>query len=273
MLKSRVITSLILTALIVTAILALPAQWFGLVLALLVLGVGGWEGARLAGLRGVAGQSLWLAGLLSVAALIVWQIHVRTAIAPVLFAASSLVWLVLAGWLRVPGRGRPVGDAFQPGRLALIGALLAAGYIAVLWLHVQSPWLVIELLLIVAAADIGAYFAGSSLGGAKLAPAISPGKTWSGAIGGLIVATLIAPAAGRWLPGIELSPVALAVAAVLLASISIVGDLMFSLFKRHRGLKDTSNLLPGHGGMLDRIDSLTAAAPLFALIAWWLQSG
>lgn len=270
MLKSRVITSIVLAALIATAILALPTPWFGVVLAALVLVIGGWESARLAGLQRAAGQAVWIVALLAAAALLVWLIHVPGA-APALFAASALMWLALSGWLAVPARGRPEAGAFQPRRLLLLGALLVAGFVAVTWLHARGAWLVIELLLIVAAADIGAYFTGSWLGGAKLAPKVSPGKTWSGAIGGLACAALVAPLAGRLLPAIDLPPAALALAAVPLAAISIVGDLLFSLFKRHRGLKDTSNLLPGHGGMLDRIDSLGAAAPLFALIVWWLQ--
>jgi len=270
MLRSRVITSIVLAALIATAILALPTQGFGVVLAGLVLVIGGWESARLAGLQKAAAQVAWIVTLLAAAVLLVWLIHARDA-APVLFAVSALMWLALAGWLAAPARGRPQPGAFQPYRLLLIGALLVAGFIAVTWLHAQGAWLVILLLLVVAAADIGAYFTGTWLGGAKLAPQISPGKTWSGAIGGLACAALVAPLAGWLLPAIDLPPLALAVAAVPLAAISVVGDLLFSLFKRHRGLKDTSNLLPGHGGMLDRIDSLGAAAPLFALIVWWLQ--
>jgi phosphatidate cytidylyltransferase len=111
-------------------------------------------------------------------------------------------------------------------------------------------------------ADGGAYFAGTLFGRVKLAPSISPGKTWEGVIGGMVLVALLAVmvAVVRDIDIVVLAPFCLAVAAV-----SIVGDLTVSMFKRTNGLKDSGALFPGHGGVLDRIDSIAAAAPLFAL--------
>src|SRR5690606_17335644 len=129
-------------------------------------------------------------------------------------------------------------------------------------LHEHGPAVMLFLLLLVVAADVGAYFAGRRFGRNKLAPRVSPGKTWEGVIGGLLGAALIALAGGAWF-GVPLVPfVALCVVAVLA---SIVGDLTESLFKRHAGVKDSGTLLPGHGGVLDRVDSVTAAAPVFLI--------
>jgi len=122
-------------------------------------------------------------------------------------------------------------------------------------------------LLIVWAADAGAYFAGKVFGRVKLAPSISPGKTWEGVFGGLLIVAALAVAAAYW-TDIRLAvllPFCLAVAVL-----SIVGDLTVSMFKRTAGLKDSGTLFPGHGGILDRIDSVAAAAPLFALGVGWL---
>jgi phosphatidate cytidylyltransferase len=126
----------------------------------------------------------------------------------------------------------------------------------------RGPEMVLWMLLLVFAADIGAYFAGRSLGRHKLAPRVSPGKTWEGAIGGLLAVGLVA-LAGTVRLGL---PVAAGVAFGCAVGIfSVIGDLTESMFKRAAGLKDSGSLLPGHGGILDRIDSVTAAAPLYAL--------
>jgi phosphatidate cytidylyltransferase len=123
------------------------------------------------------------------------------------------------------------------------------------------------VLVIIWAADIGAYFTGRRFGRTKLAVEVSPGKTWEGFAGGLAAAGLVAAIGARWLdlPELILVPVGLSVAAI-----SVVGDLTVSMFKRHAHLKDSGSLFPGHGGVLDRVDSITAGVPLFALIAVWM---
>ena len=128
--------------------------------------------------------------------------------------------------------------------------------------------LAFTLLVIVWAADVGAYAFGRLLGRTKLAPAVSPGKTWEGVTGGLVTAGLAAALAAPWL---ELPVGRLVVLGVATALISVLGDLTQSMFKRNVGLKDSGKLLPGHGGVLDRIDSLTAAVPVLVVGLWALK--
>jgi len=272
MLKSRVLTSVVLAALVLSALLLLPTTWMSVVLALLLLVAGGWESARLAGLVHSFAQVAWIVFLCCGGVALIWATHLPVAV-PVILGTATAGWLLLAVWLRFQDFGRPSGARFQPLKLVVVGLILLAAFVSISWLHFYSPWRVVFLLLIIAAADIGAFFSGHRFGGPKLAPKISPGKTWSGAAGGLVASILAAAIFSRLVPDIPLTPAAAALTAVALVAFSICGDLLISLFKRHRGLKDTSALLPGHGGMLDRIDSLSAAAPVFALVLWWLQIG
>jgi len=145
--------------------------------------------------------------------------------------------------------------------------VLLPAWLALVRLHAQGPTLdgpqlLTFLLLLVVAADVGAYFAGRAFGKHKLAPRVSPGKTWEGVAGGLAGASLLALAGALWF---ELPLPRFVLLCVLVVMISVVGDLAESLFKRHAGVKDSGSILPGHGGILDRIDSLTAAGPCFVL--------
>jgi len=177
----------------------------------------------------------------------------------VLFVAV-LWWLVIAVWL-ILGRINvtPAGCA-----LAGLMGLLPAWY-AVLRLFgcEGGALLFVWIVAIVAAADIGAYFTGRSLGRTKLAPAISPGKTREGLLGGLIGAAVVSAAGASML---DANVVVFTLAGAAIALVSVVGDLTVSAFKRSAGLKDSGRILPGHGGVMDRIDSLIAALPLFVLI-------
>jgi len=267
MLKSRVVTSVVLATLVLSALLLLPPMWLSVPLALMFLVAGGWENARLAGLSGAAARVVWIVVLCGAGAGLVRVVHVTAAV-PLILGLAVAGWLLLALWLRFPDLGRAGQNHFQPVKLLVVGAILLAAFIAIAWMHAISPWLVVHLIAIVAAADIGAYFAGHRFGGAKLAPVISPGKTWAGAIGGLIAAIVTAAVFSLLLPDTALNPLVASLTALPVVAYSIWGDLLISLFKRHRGLKDTSALLPGHGGMLDRVDGLAAAAPLFALVIW-----
>ncbi len=267
MLKSRVITSIVLATLVFSALLLLPPLWLSVVLAAILLVAGGWESARLAGLSWPLAQVAWIVLLCVAGAAAVWLVH-EPARVPQLFGFALALWIALPIWLLFPGFGRAGAERFQPGKLFVVGLVLVLAFAAIAWVHAINPWAVIYLLLLIAAADIGAFFTGHRFGGPRLAPVISPGKTWSGAIGGALLAMLVAAGCSGLLPDIPFGPTIAAITALGLVVLSVCGDLLISLFKRHRGLKDTSRLLPGHGGLLDRVDSLSAAAPAFALLVW-----
>jgi phosphatidate cytidylyltransferase len=144
---------------------------------------------------------------------------------------------------------------------------ITTGWFALSWIRLRpdGSWLILLLLLIVWAADTGAYFAGMKFGKRKLAPHISPGKTRAGFAGGLIAGPLVALLAASLMPLAEVDPAGLVLLSILTVLASVGGDLLISLHKRTSGYKDSGNLLPGHGGVLDRLDSLLAAAPFFLL--------
>jgi phosphatidate cytidylyltransferase len=157
----------------------------------------------------------------------------------------------------------------------MLAAMAGLWVLAPMWLALarlylqdgQGPELVIFALVLVAAADIGAYVAGRRFGRIHLAAFVSPNKTWEGVLGGLVAGSLVSLAGAARFELPRLAFLGLCIAAVLL---SVVGDLLESMFKRQNGVKDSGRLLPGHGGVLDRIDSLTGALPLLALGYDWL---
>ena len=171
-------------------------------------------------------------------------------------------WLIALVWILFYPTPVPAGLTWVCGALVLVPAWVALDY-----LYLQMPKLLVFALLVVWVADIGAYFVGRGFGRVKLAPAVSPGKTWEGVLGGLAAVTLLA-ALGSRLLDIEIA--VLVPLCLAMAMLSIVGDLTVSMFKRAAGVKDSGTLFPGHGGVLDRIDSVTAAAPLFALALAWI---
>jgi phosphatidate cytidylyltransferase len=209
----------------------------------------------------------------------------RTPAAIALFAAAPLTVLLVAWAGALPalvllavatGVGIAVAGGISASRPLAFGLpYLALAALALVWLRqptASGGANVIVLLLIVWASDIGAYIAGRAIGGPRLAPAISPGKTWSGAIGGLAAAAATGLAASALLGTAPLSwrPVGL---AVLIGIISQIGDLFESLLKRHFAVKDSGNMIPGHGGLLDRLDAVLTAAPAAALLALILGRG
>jgi phosphatidate cytidylyltransferase len=181
----------------------------------------------------------------------------------ILLEAACVWWMLALSWLCLaPGLNRPA-LALLCGAPVLVPAFIGVARVLVAVRgFARGPEMVLWMLLLVCAADVGAYFAGRSLGRHKLAPRVSPGKSWEGAVGGLAAVALVA-LIGCLHFGL---PAAAGVAFGCAVGIfSVIGDLTESLFKRGVGLKDSGSLLPGHGGLLDRIDSVTAAAPLYAL--------
>ncbi len=184
----------------------------------------------------------------------------------VLFFACIWWALALLWVMRYPGSANLWGTRLIRaimGVLVLLPSWLALVYLrgidnGVLW--------VLYLAAIVCAADIGAYFVGKAFGKSKLMPQVSPGKSWAGFWGGVASTSLLALIVGWAATNEQLSVFALIAVSVVAGLASVLGDLLESMLKRHRGVKDSSHLLPGHGGVLDRLDSLTAAAPVFALL-------
>lgn len=269
MLKQRLITGFLLAGVALAAIIWLPPMWLVGLLALIVLAAC-WEWADLSGLRTRWARSLYCVLSIGASIALVALTGLATA-APDYQAIRWLLliaaaWWVLSLWLvkTFPGSGAWWGSVpmrLAMGWLALLPAWLACVYLR---LQIDGEWKILFLLTLVAAADIGAYFSGSNFGKHKLAPAVSPGKSWEGFWGGLATSLLVALIVHVifW-PQIPLFAMLLIAAATVLAS--VLGDLVESMVKRFRGVKDSSNLLPGHGGVMDRLDSISAAAPVFAL--------
>jgi phosphatidate cytidylyltransferase len=262
MLAARVITAVIFGAAITGALLFAPAPITAAVLAALWL-VGVWEWAGFAKLSpsGQAGYTALFAGAMVLA----WSWLGDPG--HLVLLALALAWWLFAFVLvvRYP-------TSFSPTFVALAGlVVLLPSWALLVRLHGEGQLgarLAFTLLLIVWAADVGAYAFGRLLGRRKLAPAVSPGKTWEGVTGGIVTAGLAAGVAAAWVGVPATRLVALGVATAL---ISVLGDLTQSMFKRNVGLKDSGKLLPGHGGVLDRIDSLTAAVPAFVVGLWALN--
>jgi phosphatidate cytidylyltransferase len=270
MLKQRVITALILAAIFLAALFGLPAGYFSFFIGAVVL-IGAWEWANLSGLPAI------------------WQ----------RFAYSIVVLALLVGaslYLGFEGEASPRLNSEAIRDLLIVGCgwwalalLLVQGYpgSAILWGHklmrllmgllvliptwvalvyvrqqADGAWLVLLLMLIVALADSGGYFAGRRFGKHKLAPAVSPGKTWEGFAGGLLANCVLAVVLSQ---ALSVSLLIMLVLIVPTSLISVLGDLLESMVKRHAGVKDSGSILPGHGGILDRVDGITAGAPVFAL--------
>jgi phosphatidate cytidylyltransferase len=261
MLKTRVITGCILGALLLAGIFLLPPLMAVLAFGA-VFSIGAWEWAGFGALRSLASRAAYTL-IIAMLLLAAWRLSADKAYLTLLLGAACVWWVIAFLWLSlVPAKHKPA--------LVLICGVpvLVPAFIALSRLQVSSqgfahgPLLVLWLILMVCAADIGAYFAGRAFGRRKLAPRVSPGKTWEGAIGGLILVLLVS-LLGASLFGLPLLQVMAFGCGI--AVFSVIGDLTESMFKRAAALKDSGTLLPGHGGLLDRIDSVVAAAPLYAL--------
>ncbi|MCW8829118.1 MAG: phosphatidate cytidylyltransferase [Gammaproteobacteria bacterium] len=268
MLKQRIITALILAPLTVWGIWALSSPLFALILAL-IFSLGGWEWARLSGLQHTSGRLLYaalLGGMMYGTYLLLQQ----ESWAAVILVLALMWWtLALMSVLGYPQSSGLWRLAFARGVAGIF--ILLPAWAAMVLLHREfGPGYVILLIMLVWGADIGAYFAGRAFGKHKLAPRVSPGKTREGVLGGMLLALAVALVAALWLkPAGNIT--AFLLLCVLTVAISVLGDLVESLFKRIADVKDSGDLLPGHGGVMDRIDSLTAAAPIFTLGLVWLS--
>ncbi|NJC29728.1 phosphatidate cytidylyltransferase [Xanthomonas arboricola] len=268
MTKTRVIAALIMAPLAICAIVLLPKQWLAALAAILFL-TGLWEWLKLSGIDDSLPRTVLLMLNLLLMVLMVWA----SAGSMVLFQIAALVgvvwWLLALLWLRFFTFGADHGNG-QARALKLAAGTLAVlpAWAALVLLHANPDkgnlWL-LTALTTVWAADSGAYFAGRAFGKHKLAPRVSPNKTIEGLLGGMVAGIVVACAFG-WLAGLTLAhvPQLVLVSAVAVLA-SVLGDLFESLLKRHAGAKDSGAVIPGHGGVLDRIDGVLAALPVFAL--------
>ena len=275
MLKQRVITALVLVPLVVAGVLLLDTLPLGLLLGAVIL-LAGWEWADMAGLATSPTRIAYLAVL-----------SLLLAAAAYLATRDATLWLLLpalGGWLLATawvvayqrsGGHRPG----TPGVLALrlIGfGVLVPPWLALVAVHgsgALGPWLMLFLLVLIWTADSGAYFAGRRFGRRKLAVHVSPGKSVEGVLGALLLGGLFTLACGGALGYAGEGLLAFVLLGLATVLVSVLGDLFESLIKRYRTVKDSGGLLPGHGGVLDRVDSLTAAAPFFAVGLAWLGRG
>ncbi|MBI1890793.1 MAG: phosphatidate cytidylyltransferase [Burkholderiales bacterium] len=268
MLKQRVITAVVLLALLVAVLFSGSFIAFALTAAVF-FGAAMWECFRLFDNRHPqVGAAIWTAAFL----ILIFNLHQFAA--PLLFVVCAAIWaLRLAPSL---GIGLPPREGMNNRLLSgVYGISILGCFVAITILFKHSALYLLSAMAIVWIADIGAYFTGKAVGKRKLAPSISPGKSWEGAIGGWI-AVMVLAMASIYVPALhDTFAVKLAAAwnglgflAVLtvLVAASIVGDLFESQLKRRAGMKDSSNLLPGHGGVLDRIDALIPVLPLVALV-------
>ncbi|MCW8194286.1 phosphatidate cytidylyltransferase [Proteobacteria bacterium 005FR1] len=275
MLKQRIITAIVLAAVLLAAVFFLPLSLFA-ILAAVVFVVGAWEWSRLAHFSGAARAGFALAFALLIAACWWWVGFLRLGSEFVEnrmtgISLLAVVWWLFATWLvkSYPAHARFWSRRWEQTLMGLL--VLVPTWAAIVFLRAQpaGEWLILILVASVACADIGAFFVGRKWGKRKLAPSVSPGKSREGFAGGLassvvfalVLAMVLGGGAHWWL-------LALIVPASLA---SVMGDLLESMLKRQRGIKDSGTILPGHGGILDRVDSITAAAPVFALA--YLLSG
>jgi phosphatidate cytidylyltransferase len=279
MLKTRVLTAVVLIPLVLAALFGLDTLSWG-VLTLIVVAIAASEWARLAAFR-APGSALFVIATIVIGLGLLflpgsdfvagsgWPEGVVLTVC----GAATLFWLlIIPPWLYLNWRVTSRAALCAIGWLVLI-----ATWVAVVQIQARSPGMLLALMAIVWIADTAAYFSGRRFGRRKLAPSISPGKTWEGVYGALFAvgayALALLPLAARngYAQTLTLGAVVAWVALVLLlAAMSVTGDLFESLLKRQRGVKDSGQVLPGHGGVLDRIDALTAAMPAAALVAYYL---
>lgn len=286
MLKQRIITALLLLPVVGFVLFAVNLQGFAVAL-LAVNYLMGWEWARLSGLSKGAQRSLYALSL-SLVSIVVWYFNQNLSLWPSTWfiewhMTSTLIayWLAVLCWalaivmILISKKSKSFWNQSPWVRL-ILGVIFIVGFwVAAIAVRntqiVQDPYfggfLVLFMLALIWGADVGGYVFGKTFGKHKLAPSVSPGKTWEGFLGGVGLSLLVA-FVGSYLLNLHIENVPLFVLSIcLITVISVFGDLFVSLLKRQENLKDTSHLLPGHGGILDRLDSTIAVAPFFLLFA------
>ena len=269
MLRLRIITALCMIAIFLPALFLMPSMLFSIATVPLVL-VAGWEWSRLVKIRSVVARIGYLLLIvMTLFAASLW-LGLPDAFDPQraqqLLLVAVGVWAFIFLWIQ----GYPSSAILWSARpiLGLLGLmLLGFTWIAIVTiLNYQSgQWLLLLAIVIIVLADVGGFFAGKYFGKHKLAPIISPGKTWEGFVGGLLLEGVLVGSL-VWYLSDHVTVLGLSLLVIPVALYSVLGDLFESMIKRHSGVKDSGRLLPGHGGVLDRIDGVMAALPMFGLI-------
>lgn len=261
--KTRIFTGLALSALTLLVILGLPNTLFAAVSLIVVL-FGASEWAALTGLHGLLGQGIYVGGV-GLCSWLAWSSVALGWIWPPV-VVGGLWWVAAAVLLALwqPQWGETV-QARWGLRVAGLPTLVPA-WIALVLIHRYDPWLLVFLVVLAAIGDTAAYFTGKRFGRRHMAPRLSPGKTWEGLLGELTAAFVVSLVGAGIFAGDAFGiRAAFVLLAMLTVFASVCGDLFESLLKRVAGAKDSGHLLPGHGGVLDRMDSHLAAAPIFLI--------
>lgn len=271
MLKDRVATAAVLIPILVAAILLLPAIYLAYLFGLFAV-IAAWEWSKLSGFTSLVSR-LAYAGIVILIMVnsydLIYQFQFLRDILFLVFVG----WLFTLVWLTITPAEEILSNALNVYSRGLIGlALLVPAWLAMLSIHVSGengPYRLLALFVIIGLADSGAYFTGKLMGVTKLAPLISPGKTIQGVYGALVISLIGALLIGYLFGFSGFNLWAFIGVALLSVIFSIVGDLFESVAKRSAGIKDSGSLFPGHGGVMDRIDGYTAAAPLYLLGLSW----
>ena len=294
MLIKRIATVLVLLPVVGWLLFMAPLSYFTIGISFVIL-LAGWEWSRLMGITELSSRFIYLIVLQLIMITILWLVPdiefwpgapepqslmqwLNIRYLPLWILSAGVIWWLVclvsllsgkANWLAGPDLlwARAIA-----GLLILLPcwiALISIRAIDILQSSLAGSWLLLFALLQIWSADTGAYFSGKSFGKHKLAASVSPKKTWEGVLGGAILALIVAIFTATPF-GLELSLTSIIIISLILILVSIVGDLTESIYKRQQQIKDSSHLLPGHGGILDRIDSITSAIPVFAFILYWL---
>lgn len=267
MLKQRMITGLVLGILVFAGVIFLPTPLFAMFSMMFMVGLGAWEWAGLTGCylpeKRMLGTLMILMGSIPLVFLPLPTVAVLWVSVPIWATVLVALWVY------------PYNAGFYKKHSLVMRILgifvLLPAWFALFKLHQMDYRYVLYLIALVALADTAAYFTGRKFGMTKLAPDLSPGKTREGLSGAVFVTAVWAVLAGFWLPLPKGETILFMVLSMLVVLMSVAGDLFESLLKREAGVKDSGSILPGHGGILDRVDSMLAAAPIFTLGLLWLQ--
>lgn len=269
-LRLRIITALVLLPIVIWCVFFAPTLWAFRLFAGAIVVVGAWEWTAMMGWKAPALRALYAAAVLVALAALAF-LPLERPVTLLILGVAVLFWLFAHRLVRgYPGNAK--AWAVTPLLAPLGFVLLVPAWLGLTLLHGLSTWWLLYVLLLVWGADTGAYFAGRAWGKTKLAPSVSPGKTLEGFFGGLALTMALALAVAFYRDLAGQRFFAFLGLSLLTVLASVLGDLFESMVKRNAGIKDSGSIFPGHGGALDRIDSLTAAAPVFAL-GWLLAQG